>query len=60
MYTGVATMTEQPGNWPNCAPAPETEGPHAKYNHKVDIFSFGHLSIFVVLEEFPFRDLVYM
>ena len=55
-HTGVLTMTERPGNWLYCAP--ETEGPHARYNHKVDSFSFGHLSIFVVLEEFPFRDLV--
>ena len=47
----LETMTGYPGTRVYCAP--ETHESTAKYNSKIDVFSFGHLSIFVVIEEFP-------
>ena len=47
----LATMTERPGNWFYCAP--ETKGYRPEYNNKVDIFSFGNLSIVVVIKVCP-------
>ena len=33
--------------------APESMQHHKKYNEKIDIFSFGHLALFVFINEFP-------
>lgn len=34
---------------------PEALSQHSKYTEKIDIFSFGHLSLFTVIEEFPYE-----
>lgn len=44
-------MTSMPGTLVYCAP--ETLRRKPKYNKQVDVFSFGHLAIFAVIEEFP-------
>lgn len=33
--------------------APESMQHHKKYNEKIDIFSYGHLALFVFINEFP-------
>ena len=42
--------------------APEAFPVHAfqSYNAKIDIFSFGHLALFVMIDEFPFNLLPYI
>ncbi len=37
--------------------APEVNSSSARYNKKVDVFSFGHLALFACLQEFP-KDLL--
>ena len=45
------TLSQAPGTTPYMPPeALQTE---AKYNTMLDVFSFGHLALFAVLEEFP-------
>lgn len=51
-YTSQSeTMTGHPGT--RVYTAPEASEHQAKYSKLIDIFSFGHLTIFVAIEEFP-------
>jgi len=45
------TMTRAPGT--TAYLPPEALEPHPKYNSKIDIFSFGHLSLYTVIQAFP-------
>ena len=45
------TMTRAPGT--TAYLPPEALEPHPKYNSRIDIFSFGHLSLYTVIQEFP-------
>ena len=49
------TLSQAPGT--TLYMPPEALQPEAKYNTMLDVFSFGHLALFAVLEEFP-RDLL--
>ena len=46
-----STLTSTPGL--NVYMPPEVFQPVAEYNHLIDIFSFGHLGLFVLVQEFP-------
>ena len=45
------SMTYTPGT--RLYSAPESMLHHTKYNEKIDIFSFGHLALFVFINEYP-------
>ena len=45
------TLSQAPGTTPYMPP--EALQAEAKYNTMLDVFSFGHLALFAVLEEFP-------
>ena len=45
------TMTRAPGT--TAYLPPEALEPHPQYNSKIDIFSFGHLALYTVIQEFP-------
>ena len=45
------TLSQAPGTTPYMPP--EALQPEAKYNTMLDVFSFGHLALFAVLEEYP-------
>ena len=50
------TLSQAPGTTPYMPPEalpPEALQPEAKYNTMLDVFSFGHLALFAVLQEFP-------
>ncbi len=47
----LGAMTDHVGT--RCYMAPEVEMESAHYNHKVDVFSFGHLALFVSTQIFP-------
>ena len=49
----LAKMTSNPGT--TCYTAPEAicMDEHTAYNESIDIFSFGHLSMFTFIEEYP-------
>ena len=46
----LATMTQGPGNIVYMPP--EAIGEHARYNSSLDVFSFGHLALFTLTQEF--------
>lgn len=45
------TMTQAPGT--SVYMPPEALDPHTTYSDRLDIFSFGHLSLYTLLREFP-------
>ena len=49
----LESMTCNPGTPSYSAPETSESDEHTKYNESIDIFSFGHLSIFTFIDEVP-------
>ena len=52
----VRTMTRVPGTVPYMPP--EALQPKVPYTEKLDMFSFGHLSLYIMVQEEPYNDLL--
>ena len=50
-HTVAQTMTQTPGT--AVYMPPEALHSHAKYNSTIDMFSYGHLALYTVIQEFP-------
>lgn len=48
-----STLTRMPGTIPYMPP--EANASHAQYDDKLDMFSFGHFSLFVIIQRSPFE-----
>ena len=49
----IESMTCIPGTIVYSAPETLSACSHTRYNEKIDIFSFGHLTLFVFIDEYP-------